>query len=209
VAVLRFYSAMKIGMGAACTAALFLSAIPPSHAAPIHMVPHRIFHSTIRPLPPLLGSPVVLPAGPAHPARPWVEGVTPPLENRLFDATYTRLPSHNILKVYVFDTKAYESAGIRFSARVPHEARDLGRGEMSHEAVSLIRTTFDKFPELQTLDVWATIPVPQSELTQIESTVFSVSADRDTYLSIRDKQLSDQEFLEAFGRVWIAPEIPQ
>jgi hypothetical protein len=209
VAVLRFYGAMKIGMGAACMAALFLSAMPPSQAAPIHIVPHRIFHRTIRPGVPHLGSPSVLPAGPEHPARPWVEGVTPPLENRLFDATYRTLPSHNILKVYVFDTKAYESAGIRLSARVPHEVRNLGRAEMSHEAVSLIRTTFDKFPELQTLDVWATIPVPKSELTQIENTVFSVSADRDTYLSIRDKQLSDPEFLAAFGRVWIAPEIPQ
>ena len=158
---------------------------------------------------PQLRSPAVLPAGPAHPARPWVEGVTPPFENRLFDATYRTLPNHNILKVYVFDTKAYESAGIRFSARVPHELRDLGRSEMSHEAVSLIRTTFDKFPQLESLDIWATIPVPKSELTQIENTVFSVSADRDTYLSIRDKQLSDQEFLAAFGRVWIAPEIPQ
>jgi hypothetical protein len=190
-------------------AALFLSAMPPSQAVPIPMVPHRIFHRTIRPAIPQLGLPTVLPAGAEHHARPWVEGVTAPLENRLFDATYKTLPSHNILKVYVFDTKAYESAGIRFSARVPHEVRNLGRSEMNHEAVSLIRTTFDKFPELQTLDVWATIPVPKSELTQIESTVFSVSADRDTYLSIRDKQLSDQEFLAAFGRVWIAPEIPQ
>lgn len=186
-------------MGAACTAALLLSAMPPSQAGPIHMAPHRIFHGTARPAIPQ----------PAFPARPWVEGVTPPLENRLFDATYRTLPSHNILKVYVFDTKAYESAGIRFSARVPHELRNLGRAEMSHEAVSLIRTTFDKFPELETLDVWATIPVPKSEMTQIEPTVFSVSADRDTYLSIRDKQLSDQEFLAAFGRVWISPEIPQ
>lgn len=151
----------------------------------------------------------MMPATPEYPARPWVEGVTPPLENRLFDATYKALPSHNILKVYVFDTKAYESAGIRFSARVPHEIRNLGRAEMNHEAVSLIRTTFDQFPELQTLDVWATIPVPKSEMTQIESTVFSVSADRDTYLSVRDKQLSDQEFLDAFGRVWVSPEIAQ
>ena len=186
-------------MGAACMAALFLSAMPPSQAAPLHMAPHPIFHRTARPSVPQ----------PALPARPWVEGVTPPLENRLFDATYKSLPSHNILKVYVFDTKAYESAGIRFSARVPHELHNLGRAEMSHEAVALIRTTFDKFPELQTLDVWATIPVPKSEMTQIEPTVFSVSADHDTYLSIRDKQLSDQEFLAAFGRVWIAPEIPQ
>jgi hypothetical protein len=207
VAVLRFYSVMKSGMGAACMAALFLSAVPPSQAAPFHMVPHRIFHRTLRPSIPQPGSARLLPTRPAH--RPWVEGVTPPLENRLFDATYKTLPSHNILKVYVFDTKTYESAGIRFSARVPHELRDLGRSEMSQEAVSLIRTTFDKFPELQTLDVWATIPVPKSELTQVESTVFSVSADRDTYLSIRDKQLSDEEFLAAFGRVWIAPEIPQ
>jgi len=209
VAVLRFYNVMKIGMGAACMAALFLSAVPPSQAAPIHLAPPRIFHRTIQAATPQLGAPGLLPAGPDQPARPWVEGVTPPLENRLFDATYKTLPSHNILKVYVFDTKAYESAGIRFSARVPHEVRNLGRSEMSHEAVSLIRTTFDKFPELQTLDVWATIPVPKSELTQVENTVFSVSADRDTYLSIRDKQLSDQEFLEEFGRVWVAPDIPQ
>jgi hypothetical protein len=131
------------------------------------------------------------------------------LENRLFDATYRTLPSHNILKVYVFDTSAYESAGIRFSARVPHELRDLGRADLNHEAVSLIRVTFDRFPELQSLDVWATIPVPKSQLTQVESTVFSVSADRETYASIRDKQLTDQEFLDAFGRVWIAPEIQE
>jgi hypothetical protein len=189
-------------------AALFLSATLPSQAAPMHMVPHRMFHRIVRPVIPQ-PAPRMMPGGPVNPTRPWVEGVTPPLENRLFDATYKTLPTHNILKVYVFDTKAYESAGIRFSARVPHELRDLGRTEMSHEAVSLIRTTFDKFPELQTLDVWATIPVPKSELTQIESTVFSVSADRDTYMSIRDKQLSDQEFLATFGRVWVAPEIGQ
>jgi hypothetical protein len=92
---------------------------------------------------------------------------------------------------------------------VPHEVRDLGRADLSHEAVSLIRVTFDRFPELQSLDVWATIPVPKSQLTQVESTVFSVSADRETYTSIRDKQLTDQEFLDAFGRVWIAPEIQE
>jgi hypothetical protein len=199
VVVLRFYSVMRTGMGAACVAALLLSAMPPSQAAPIHMAPHPIFHRTVR----------SALSQPALPARPWVEGVTPPLENRLFDATYRTLPSHNVLKVYVFDTSSYESAGIRFSARAPHELRNLSRAEMSHEAIALIRTTFDKFPELQTLDVWATIPVPKSEMTQIEPTVFSVSADRDTYLSIRDKLLNDQEFLAAFGRVWIAPEISQ
>jgi len=141
--------------------------------------------------------------------KPWDEGVTPALENRLFDATYKTLPSHNVLKVYVFDTSGYESAGIRFSARVPHEQRDLTRPELDAEAVSLIRTTFDQFPQLQTLDVWATIPIPAPELAQVESTVFSVSADRETYESIRSKPLSDEEFLALFGQVWIAPQVPQ
>jgi len=26
---------------------------------------------------------------------------------------------------------------------------------------------------------------------------------------VRDKQLTDEEFLDAFGRVWMAPEVPQ
>jgi hypothetical protein len=201
VVILRFNNTMKFGVGAACIAALLLSAAASSQAAPRPMIPPRIPGGFARHFAPRLR--------PAFPSRPWVEGVTPRLENRLFDATYRTLPSHNILKVYVFDTSAYESAGIRFSARVPHELRDLGRADLSHEAVSLIRVTFDRFPELQSLDVWATIPVPKSQLTQVESTVFSVSADRETYTSIRDKQLTDQEFLDAFGRVWIAPEIQE
>lgn len=142
-------------------------------------------------------------------ARPWDEGVTPTLENRLFDATYKTLPSHNVLKVYVFDTSGFESAGIRFSARVPHEQRDLTRPELAAEAASLIRTTFEQFPQLQTLDIWGTIPVPATESAEVENTVFSVSADRPTYESIRDKQLTDEDFLAVFGRVWVAPEVPR
>jgi len=141
--------------------------------------------------------------------QPWDEGVTPALESGLFAATYRALPSHNILKVYVFDAGGYESAGIRFSARVPHESRDLTDPELDAEAVSLIRTTFDQFPQLQTLDVWGTIPIPKAELTQEESTVFSVSADRATYEAIRDKKLADPDFLAIFGRIWVAPEVPR
>ncbi len=194
----RFYSVMKTGIGAAYVAALFLSATIAVQAAPTHGMQRG--HGSL----------------PFHPQRfpesvprPWVEGVTPSLENRLWRATYKTLPSHNILKVYVFDTTAYESAGIRFSARVPHEERDLSRVELDREAASLIRTTFEQFPQLQTLDIWATIPVPKSQLTHVQSTVFSVSADRPTYQAIRDRQLSDREFLAAFGQVWVAPEVPQ
>lgn len=141
---------------------------------------------------------------------PWVEGVTPSLENQLFDATYHVLPKHNVLKVYVFDAAGYQSAGIRFSGRVPHEPTDLSVAELNHEAAELVRTTFERFPELQTVDVWATIPVPSDEATTVDSTVFSVSADRQTYESIKDDSgLSDEQFLAAFGRVWIAPEVPQ
>lgn len=142
-------------------------------------------------------------------ARPWDEGVTPALENRVFAQTYKTLPAHNVLKVYVFNADGYQSAGIRFSARVPHEQRDLTRSELDTEAATLIRTTFDNFPQVQTLDVWGTIPVAAVELTKVESTVFSVSADRQTYEDVKDKQLSDAAFLEAFGRVWTAPEVPQ
>ena len=144
-------------------------------------------------------------------SRPWVEGVTPGLENQLFQATYKTLPSHNVLKVYVFDTSGFESAGIRFSARVPHEQRDLTRFELDREAVALIRATFDRFPELQTLDIWATIPVATSQQTHVESTVFSVSADRDTYVHLRasDPGLDDERFLAAFGDVWTAPQVLQ
>jgi hypothetical protein len=140
--------------------------------------------------------------------HPWVEGVDPQLENRLFFATYGALQSHNVLKVYVFSADGYESAGIRFSARVPHEQRDLTLQELAREAVILIRTTFDEFPEVQQLDVWATIPVAQSEQTSEESTVFSVSANRAVYehVSVR-ADVTDLGFLNSFGRVWAAPQL--
>jgi len=141
---------------------------------------------------------------------PWVEGVDPNAENRLFFATYSALHTHNVLKVYMFSASGYESAGIRFSARVPHEQHDLTLPELSSEAVTLIRTTFDSFPDVQQLDVWATIPVAQSEQTAVESTVFSVSADRATYERIASKSgLSDLAFIGAFGRFWVAPQVPR
>ena len=115
-----------------------------------------------------------------------------------------------MLKVYVFDAAGYQSAGIRFSARVPHEPKDLPEPELDHEAVALIRTTFDQFPQIQALDVWATIPVAKAQATEVESTVFSVSADRKTYETLRDNAaLTDEDFLAAFGQVWTAPELPQ
>jgi hypothetical protein len=164
----------------------------------------------------VLAAPATMGGMPNHPAllrpqsTPWIEGVTPPLENELFEATYRILPSHNVLKVYVFDAGGYESAGIRLSGRVPHEPKDLPAWELDREAVELIRTTFDQFPEVRTLDVWATIPVAKSEATEIDNTIFSVSADRDTYETIRtDSSLSDADFLAQFGRVWTAPEVPQ
>ena len=145
-----------------------------------------------------------------RPIRPWVEGVDPALENRLFYATYSALENHNVLKVYVFSAGGYESAGIRCSARVPHEPSDLDVDELSREAVILIRTTFDEFPDVQHLDVWATIPVSQSEQTTEENTVFSVSADRSVFerVSVRT-DVTDLGFLNAFGRVWIAPQVPR
>jgi hypothetical protein len=115
-----------------------------------------------------------------------------------------------VLKIYVFDASGYESAGIRFSARVPHEPEDLSEAELTHEAAQLIRGTFDEFPAVKELDVWATIPVSKAEATEVESTVFSVSADRDTYERVRDDTtLDDTAFLESFGRIWVAPEVPR
>ena len=192
---------MVMRTGAALGAALFLSAAlcSPTQAGAVmrsHSAPRR---------PAALRSPAL--AEPASPARPWVEGVTPPLENQLFDVTYRALPHHNVLKVYVFDTGGFESAGIRFSARLPHEPADLSADELQHEAVALIRATFERFPQVQTLDVWATIPVPTDEMTQRESTVFSVSADRETYESIRDDARTDEAFLASFGQVFVGPEI--
>jgi hypothetical protein len=141
--------------------------------------------------------------------RPWIEGYEPLREDELFHASYKALPSHNVLKVYVADSGEFGAAGIRFSARVPHTGQDMSAAEMEHETVSLLHTAFDDFPELQTIDVWGTIPVQLNDLTSVDSTVFSVSADRATYLTIRDHDLSDEAFLAAFGRVWVAPQVPR
>lgn|SRR5579864_4320800 len=185
---------MRSATVAACTAAFFLTIAASASAAP-RAATHASFHRL----------------GPGHAmADPWVEGVTPSLENRLFEATYKALPRHNVLKVYVFDASGYESAGIRFSARVPHEPEDLTEAELDREAAALIRTTFDGFPEVQMLDVWATIPVATSQATAVESTVFSVSADRETYDRIRtDASLADDAFLQSFGPIWVAPQVPR
>lgn len=145
-----------------------------------------------------------------RPYRPWVEGVDPVKENRLFYATYGALSSHNVLKVYVFSAGGYESAGIRFSARVPHERRDLTLAELSRETVILISTAFDEFPDIQHVDVWATVPVAQSLQTSVENTVLSVSADRSDYERVAvQSQVTDLGFLSAFGRIWIAPQVPR
>lgn len=141
--------------------------------------------------------------------RPWIEGYEPLREDELFHASYKVLPSHNVLKVYVADAGDFGAAGIRFSARVPHTGRDLTSSEMEHEAVALLRAAFDGFPDLQTIDVWGTIPVQLSNMASVDSTVFSVSADRTTYLAIRDHAMSDEEFLSAFGRIWVAPQVPR
>jgi hypothetical protein len=141
--------------------------------------------------------------------RPWIEGYEPLREDELFHASYKVLPSHNVLKVYVADTGEFSAAGIRFSARVPHTERDLSAAEMEHESAALLRTAFDSFPDLQTVDVWGTIPVQLNSMTSIDSTVFSVSADRTTYLAIREHPMSDEAFLAAFGRVWVAPKVPR
>jgi hypothetical protein len=142
--------------------------------------------------------------------KPWIEGVDPTIENSLFFATYEALSTHNVLKVYAFDAGGYESAAIRISGRVPHEPEDLSLEELASEAVTLIHTTFDRFPDVQHVDIWATVPVPQSEATSVENTVFSVSADRSIYEKIDDgEQMSDLGFLGAFGRVWVAPGVPR
>jgi hypothetical protein len=142
--------------------------------------------------------------------QPWVEGVDPVLENALFEATYHALPAHNVLKVYAFAAGGYESAGIRFSARVPHESRDLTAQEIAHEAAILIRTAFNDFPAVEEVDVWGTVPVSMSQAKAIESTVFSVSANRDIYEQlVRQHALTDEFFVGAFGRVWIAPQVPR
>ena len=150
-----------------------------------------------------LGRPVIA-------KHPWVEGVDPVVENELFYAAYGSLQSHNILKVYAFSADGYESAAVRFSGRVPHEGRDLSVEELAHESVTLIRTAFDEFPEIQHVDVWATVPVPASQTTSVENTVFSVSADRDAYKRIANRtDLSDYGFLNSFGRIWVAPQVPR
>jgi len=143
------------------------------------------------------------------PDRPWIEGYEPAREDALFRAAYPVLASHNILKIYVSNSAIYGAAGIRFSGRVPHSNADISKDAMEREAATLIRTAFERFPDLQTLDVWATVPVDTTLATSIESTVFSISADRATYLEIRKRGLSDDAFLAAFGRVWIAPQVPQ
>ena len=176
------------------TATLLAAAAPAVAAASINAAP-------------LASKPVAAPHAALH---PWVEGVDPYAENRLFYATYGVLKTHNVIKVYVFAAGGYESAGIRFSGRVPHESRDLTLSELAAEAVTLIRTTFDTFPSVQQLDVWATIPVPQADQTSVESAVFSVSADRDTYDRIAARtDMSDIGFCNAFGRVWVAPQVPR
>ncbi len=151
----------------------------------------------------------VAPGTTPYAQRPWIEGYDPAREDELFRATYALLPTHNILKVYVSDAGDYDAAGIRFSARVPHTMRDIDAAEMEHEAALLVRTAFERFDDLQAVDVWATIPVDKSALTSVENTVFSVSADRATYAAIRDRDLSDGSFLAAFGRVWLAPQVPR
>jgi len=161
-----------------------------------------------------LGSPVSHADRPllqsASPKHPWVEGVDPIVENELFYAAYGALPTHNILKVYAFSVSGYESAAVRFSGRVPHEARDLTIDELAHEAVTLIRTAFDEFPEVQHVDVWATVPVAASLATTDENTVFSVSADRSVYEHIAGRtDMSDYGILNAFGRIWVAPQVPR
>jgi hypothetical protein len=183
---------MKVISITAYGAALFLAATTAGLAAPPALRAMPSNSSTLHPI-----------------ERPWIEGVTPTLEERLFQATYKVVPSHKDLKVYVFDTAGYESAGIRLSGRVPHEPVDLPAAKLDREAVELIRTTFDQFPDIQTLDVWATIPVAKSEQTEIDNTIFSVSADRVTYETIRGATMSDEDFLSEFGRVWTAPEVPQ
>jgi hypothetical protein len=150
------------------------------------------------------------PAAQANRIHPWVEGVDPALENALFEATYRALPEHNVLKVYAFAAGGYESAGVRFSARVPHRSRDLTAPEIAHEAAILIRTVFNDFPQVEEVDVWGTIPVSMLETKAIENTVFSVSASRDIYEQLeRQSGLTDEFFVGAFGRVWIAPQVPR
>ena len=146
----------------------------------------------------------------ANRVRPWVEGVDPALENALFEATYRALPEHNVLKVYAFAAGGYESAGVRFSARVPHRSRDLTASEIAHEAAILIRTTFNDFPQVEEVDVWGTIPVNLHQLKSIENTVFSVSATRDVFEQLeRQPAMADEAFVDAFGRVWCAPQVPR
>ena len=146
----------------------------------------------------------------ANRVHPWVEGVDPALENALFEATYRALPEHNVLKVYAFAAGGYESAGVRFSARVPHRSRDLTAPEIAHEAAIVIRTAFDDFPQVEEVDVWGTIPVSLTQTKAIENTVFSVSASRDVYEQLEVRSgLSDEFFVSAFGRVWIAPQVPK
>jgi hypothetical protein len=178
-------------------AALALAIFSPASASASALVPMTVGQ-------PLIGAPRHV-----HIA-PWVEGVDPGLESTLFAATYRALPAHNVLKVYAFSAGGYESAGIRFSARVPHEARDLTEPEIASEVVTLIHVTFDDFPSVQEVDIWGTVPVAIAKMTAVENTVFSISADRETYSQVRNQRgLSNDFFLGAFGRVWFAPQVPR
>ena len=93
---------------------------------------------------------------------------------------------------------------------MPHEARDLTEPEIANEVVTLIRITFDDFPSVQEVDIWGTVPVAISKMTAVENTVFSISADRETYAQVRNQRgLRNDFFLGAFGRVWFAPQVPR
>jgi hypothetical protein len=199
----KILSAGALAAGAFC-GALALSAF----AAPVHSGPAHAQTAHLASAAALAGRGSE-PGTTPYPGRPWIEGYEPSREDELFRASYPVLPSHNVLKIYVSDAGGYDAAGIRFSARVPHGANDIDADEMQHEAALLIKTVFERFPDLQTIDVWATVPVAKRELTTVDSTVFSVSADRPTYLAIRDRGLPDDEFLTAFGKVWLAPQVPR
>ncbi|MBV8365002.1 MAG: hypothetical protein JO194_00740 [Candidatus Eremiobacteraeota bacterium] len=193
---------MKILCAGALAAGVFLSAS--AGVAVARSTQRTVGHAPVH----VSASAALAGRGP-YAARPWIEGYQPTREDELFRAIYPVLPAHNVLKVYVSEAGAYDAAGIRFSARVPHSLQDIDAGEMRHEAALLIKTAFERFPDLQTLDVWATVPVAKSELTTVDSTVFSVSADRPTYVAIRNRGLADDEFLTAFGKVWLAPQVPR
>ncbi len=191
VAVCRFFTAMKVIRIAAYGAALFLVTAAPSLGA-LHGASSRF-------------------VGHHAEGAPWIEGVTPSLEDRLFDATYKNFAIAQrveslCLRCGRLPVSRHPLLGAR-AARTERSAGARARPRSCSTHPNDVRSNFRKSRH------WTFGQPYQSakaQATEVESTVFSVSADRKTYETLRDNAaLTDEDFLTAFGQVWTAPELPQ